>query len=81
MPGVLKAAPAAPLAGRQRPALPWEARRAPPGRAPHGTLIETPDQGMIAIAYGPSPTGIGEPGVLVAVAIGTTVPGSAQTTT
>jgi hypothetical protein len=36
---------------------------------------------VIAIAYGPSPTGIGGPGVLVAVAIGTTVPGSPQTLT
>ena len=38
-------------------------------------------QGVIAIAYGPSPTWTGCPGVLVAVAIGTTVPGSPQTPT
>jgi hypothetical protein len=55
------------------------ARRATP---PHGGpgqrwLV----QGVIAIAYGPSPTWIGCPGVLVAVAIGTTVPGSPQTPT
>jgi hypothetical protein len=31
-----------------------------------------PVQGVIAIAYGPSPTGIGGPGVFVAVAIGVT---------
>ena len=30
-------------------------------------------QGVIAIAYGPSPTLIGVPGLLVAVAIGVTV--------
>ena len=40
-----------------------------------------PNQGAIAIAYGPSPTWIGGPGVLVAVEIGTTEPGSAQGTT
>ena len=38
-------------------------------------------QGVIAIAYGPSPTWIGVPAVLVAVVIGVTVPGSPQTTT
>jgi hypothetical protein len=63
------------------PALPWEARRRTPGHTPHDALIEMPNQGAIAIAYGPSPTWIGGPGALVAVAIGTTAPGSAQTTT
>jgi hypothetical protein len=31
-------------------------------------------QGVMAIAYGPAPTWIGAPGVLVAIAIGVTVP-------
>jgi hypothetical protein len=56
------------------PALSWEARRRTPGQTPHGALIEMPNQSAIAIASGPSPTGIGGPGVLVAVAIGVTVP-------
>jgi hypothetical protein len=37
--------------------------------------------GLIAIADGPSPTWIGGPGAFVAIAIGTTAPGSAQTVT
>jgi len=36
MPGVLKAAPAAPLARRQRQALPWEARPAHTQAMPSG---------------------------------------------
>jgi hypothetical protein len=57
----------------------------PPGaRWAHPQSVQVkmaPRQGVIAIAYGPSPTLIGEPGVFVAVAIGTTRPGSRQTTT
>jgi hypothetical protein len=42
-------------------------RRGTNGHADHA------NKGAIAIAYGPSPTLIGGPGVLVAVAIGVTV--------
>jgi hypothetical protein len=54
----------------------------PPAAADTSVQVKmAPRQGVIAIAYGPSPTRIGEPGVFVAVAIGTTRPGSRQTTT
>jgi hypothetical protein len=49
------------------------------GRADQRSLA--PSVIAIAIAYGPSPTSIGVPAVLVAVAIGVTMPGSPQTTT
>ena len=42
MPGVLKAAPTAPLARRQRRALPWEARPAHAGPHPHVGQIKVP---------------------------------------
>ena len=57
-----------------------------PARRTPGHTARRVDQrwlapGVIAIAYGPSPTSIGVPAVLVAVAIGVTVPGSPQTAT
>ena len=77
---------AAPPRGAAGPAsAPGSAVERPAWRTPGHTAWRTDQrwlvQGVIAIAYGPSPTPIGCPGVLVAVAIGTTVPGSPQTPT
>ena len=73
---------AAPLARRQRRALALESpARRTPGHTARRARQRWLALGVIAIVYGPSPTSIGVPAVLVAIAIGITVPGSPQTTT